>query len=109
VIGGDNGPGGVFRAAGTGAGLSNILNNLPAYTAGEAVVPAANHNQLLGLLIGTNVGPIVTPWASLATLLWYERCSAAGVKVAWPRFLRTGLVTALAGLAAATGALVLVA
>jgi arsenical pump membrane protein len=107
VIGGSDGPGGVFRAAGTGAGLSNLLNNLPAYTAGEAVVPVANHDQLLGLLIGTNVGPIVTPWASLATLLWYERCQSAGVKVAWPRFVRTGLITALACLAAATGALVL--
>ncbi|MFC0434090.1 SLC13 family permease [Kutzneria buriramensis] len=107
VIGDSDGPGGVFRAAGTGAGLSNLLNNLPAYTAGEAVVPTANHDQLLGLLIGTNVGPIVTPWASLATLLWYERCRSAGVQVAWPRFLRTGLVAALACLAAATGALVL--
>jgi arsenical pump membrane protein len=107
VIGGSDGPAGIFRAAGTGAGLSNVLNNLPAYTAGEAVVPAANHDQLLGLLIGTNVGPIVTPWASLATLLWYERCQSAGVRVAWPRFVWTGLVTALACLAAATGALVL--
>jgi arsenical pump membrane protein len=107
VIGGGDGPLGVFRAAGTGAGLSNLLNNLPAYTAGEAVVPVANHDQLLGLLIGTNVGPVVTPWASLATLLWYERCQSAGVRVAWPRFVRTGAVTAVLCLAAATGALLL--
>ena len=107
VIGGSDGPVGLYRAAGTGAGLSNLLNNLPAYTAGEAVVPVANHDQLLGLLIGTNVGPIITPWASLATLLWYERCQSAGVKIAWPRFMRTGAVTALVCLATATGALLL--
>lgn len=46
-----------------------------------------NHSQLLALLIGTNVGPLVTPWASLATLLWYERCRSAGLRVplrGWP-------------------------
>ncbi|MBA8928447.1 arsenical pump membrane protein [Kutzneria viridogrisea] len=107
VIGSDPGGPGVFRAAGAGAGLSNLLNNLPAYAAGEAVVPLANHEQLLGLLIGTNVGPIVVPWASLATLLWYERCQSAGVSVNWRRFLGTGAVTALACLVAATGVLVL--
>ena len=52
LIGTDSNGVGVYRAAAAGAGLSNVLNNLPAYVAGEAVVPAANHDQLLGLLIG---------------------------------------------------------
>lgn len=106
LIGIDGGAGGVLRAAGTGALLSNALNNLPTYVAGEAVVPVANHQQLLGLLIGTNVGPIVIPWASLATLLWYERCRAAGVRIAWPRFILTGAVTAACTLAATTWTLI---
>jgi arsenical pump membrane protein len=105
LISTDNGVGGTFRAAATGAGLSNIINNLPSYVAGEAAVPLANHQQLLGLLIGTNVGPIVLPWASLATLLWYERCRSADVTVSWPRFIATGAVTATATLLAAVGAL----
>jgi arsenical pump membrane protein len=96
----------VFRAAGAGALLSNLLNNLPTYVAGEAVVPVANHVQLLGLLLGTNVGPIVTPWASLATLLWYERCRANGLRISWGRFALTGVVTSLTALAAATAMLV---
>jgi arsenical pump membrane protein len=110
LVGGDTGPWGVLRAAGIGAGLSNTINNLPAYVAIEAVIPAgpATHNQLLGLLIGTNVGPIITPWASLATLIWYARCRAYGVDISWPRFLLTGTVTALVTLAAATGVLILV-
>ena len=82
---------GVFRAAAAGAGLSNVINNLPAYTAGEAVVPAANHDQLLALLIGTNVGPIVTPWASLATLLCLESCRRNGLRISMRRFTLTGL------------------
>jgi len=95
----------VFRAAATGAGLANLVNNLPAYVAGEAVVPAANHEQLLGLLIGVNVGPVITPWASLATLLWYERCVAAGVAVPLRRFMLTSACLAVAGIALSTAAL----
>jgi hypothetical protein len=65
VIGSDGGPVGVVHAAVTGAVLSNLLNNLPTYVAGEAAVPLAHGQQLLGLRIGTNVGPIVTPWAQV--------------------------------------------
>ncbi|NKI42758.1 SLC13 family permease [Streptomyces physcomitrii] len=98
---------GLFRSASVGAGLSNVLNNLPVYLAGESSVPDGNRDQLLALLIGTNVGPLVTPWASLATLLWFERCHAAGVRIPLARFFGTGFVLALTGTTAATGALVL--
>jgi arsenical pump membrane protein len=107
VMGDDGGAGGVLRAAGVGAALSNTINNLPAYYAAEAAVPVANHDQLLGLLIGTNVGPIITPWASLATLIWYSHCRARGVEISWGRFIWTGAITASVALAAATGALLL--
>jgi arsenical pump membrane protein len=109
LIGTDPGPAGVSRAAATSGVLSNVLNNLPVYVAGEAVVPVANHDQLLGLLIGSNVGPLITPWASLATLLWSERCRAAGVSIQWGRFVLTGVVTATLVLAASVGALLLTA
>ena len=95
LIGIDSGAEGAFRAGATGAVLSNLVNNLPSYVAGEAVVPVENHVQLLALLVGTNVGPLATPWASLATLLWYERCRAAGVTVPMRRFLLTGAGLAL--------------
>ncbi|MEJ3747160.1 SLC13 family permease [Actinomycetes bacterium KLBMP 9797] len=107
LIGTDPGTEGVVRAAATGGVLSNVLNNLPAYVAGEAVIPPANHDQLLGLLIGTNVAPLVTPWASLATLLWAERCRAADVVVPWSRFVLTSAVTAVLVLAASVTALLL--
>jgi arsenical pump membrane protein len=107
LIGVDGDALGSYRAAATGAGLSNVLNNLPAYVAGEAVVPIPNHDQLLALLIGTNVGPIVTPWASLATLLWFERCHAQGVKIGLRKFMLTGFGLAAIGLLATVGALLL--
>jgi arsenical pump membrane protein len=105
AIGTDAGTAGMFRASAVGAGLSNVLNNLPVYLAGEAAVPIANHHQLLALLIGTNVGPVVTPWASLAILLWFERCAAYGVRVPLARFTATGAVLATCALLASTAAL----
>jgi Na+/H+ antiporter NhaD/arsenite permease-like protein len=107
LIGTDEGLVGEYRAAAAGAGLSNVVNNLPAYVAGEAVVPKANGDQLLALLIGTNVGPVITPWASLATLLWYERCHAHGVEIPLRKLMLTGAGLAVAGLAATVTALAL--
>ncbi len=96
-----------LRAAATGAGLSNVVNNLPSYVAGEAVIPFSHHQQLLALLIGTNVGPIITPWASLATLLWYERCRAYDAAVPVRKFMLTGAGLAVFCLAACMTALLL--
>ncbi len=105
LIGHDSGVAGAYRAAGAGAGLSNVANNLPAYTAGESVVSEENRNQLLALLIGTNVGAIVTPWASLATLLCLEFCRTHGVRVPMPRFVLTGLGLAIVATTGAVAAL----
>jgi arsenical pump membrane protein len=102
---GPGGPG-IARAAAVGAGLSNTLNNLPAYVAGEAVIPVANHLQLIGLLIGTNIGPVIMPWASLATLIWAEHCRHAGVTIHWRRFMTTGAVVATGALTAAVAVLI---
>jgi arsenical pump membrane protein len=105
VIGTDPGGAGAFRAAAAGAGLSNVINNLPAYAAGETAVPVGNHEQLLALLIGTNVGPIVTPWASLATLLCLESCRAHELHISVRRFALHGF--GLAVVAVGVGVLAL--
>jgi arsenical pump membrane protein len=107
LIGTGDGAVGALRAAATGAGLSNAVNNLPAYVAGEAVIPSGHHEQLLALLIGTNVGPVITPWASLATLLWYERCRSYDADVPLRTFMLTGAALAVCGLAATVTALLL--
>jgi arsenical pump membrane protein len=106
LIGADPGAAGTWRAAVTGGALSNILNNLPSYVAGEAVIPLANHQQLLGLLIGTNIGPLITPWASLATLIWAEHCRNRGVPIQWGKFVLAGAATAAAVLAASVAVLI---
>ena len=94
----------LLRVAGVGAVASNVVNNLPAYLAVEPEV-AATPQRLLALLVGTNAGPLLTLWGSLATLLWRERCRAREVQVSWRRFALEGLllvplvvVAAVAGL-----------
>lgn len=105
VVGAGVGAEGIARAATLGAVLSNALNNLPAYVVGEAVV--ANHDQLFALLVATNVSPLATPWASLAIIIWAQRCRSAGVRITWGRFAATGAVTALVTLLSAETALLL--
>jgi arsenical pump membrane protein len=107
LIGGGDGTLAALRAAATGAGLSNAVNNLPSYVAGEAVIPFGHHEQLLALLVGTNVGPIITPWASLATLLWYERCRSYDAEVPLRKFMLTGAGLAVCALAATVATLLL--
>jgi arsenical pump membrane protein len=85
------GSSGTIRAAGVAAGTSNVANNLPTYLALERAVPAGHQDQLLGVLVGVNVGPLVLLWGSLATLLWRERCRARGVRISATRFALTGL------------------
>ncbi|WP_022879083.1 SLC13 family permease [Microbacterium sp. B19] len=82
----------LWQLAGVGALAANGINNLPAYLAMESV--AGSPVRLAALLVGVNAGPIVTPWASLATLLWHDRLVAAGVEVRWSRFILLGAVIA---------------
>ncbi|MEV7973177.1 SLC13 family permease [Cellulomonas sp. NPDC089187] len=59
--------------AGLATGAANLLNNLPGYL---VVEPAAGGDptRLAAVLVGVGAGPLLTPWASLATVLWWQRC-----------------------------------
>ncbi len=70
---------------------SNAINNLPAYLAVETTVPAGQPTQLLAALLGTNAGPLILIWGSLATILWRDRCRARGLVVTPARFALVGL------------------
>lgn len=74
----------------TSAVAANLVNNLPAYLALEPL--AGTPERMAALLVGVNVGPLILPWGSLATLLWASRCRTAGVRVRWYGFVLRGLV-----------------
>lgn len=91
-IGSGDGLGALARIAGAGALLSNGVDNLPAYLALE---PLAGSTARTGaLLVGVNAGALVTPWASLAVLLWHHRLTAMGERLPWRRYVLLSLVVA---------------
>jgi arsenical pump membrane protein len=57
------------------------------------------------VLIGTNLGPLILLWGSLATLLWRERCAARGLRISAKEFVLVGVTGVPLLLATATPAL----
>jgi arsenical pump membrane protein len=97
-----------LRLAAAGTVTANVLDNLPAYLALEPAA-GASPARLVSLLVGVNCGPLLTLWASLATLLWRERCRSTGVQVSWWRFALRGLLLVPLVLLACCAALALTA
>ena len=108
VVPGGTGTTALMTLAGTGAVVANVANNLPAYLVLEPVAADAAP-RLMALLVGVNAGPLVTPWASLATLLWLQRCRTAGIRVPWRWLVPAGTACAVLAVAAGAGALALTA
>jgi arsenical pump membrane protein len=98
--------GGLLRLSLGGMLGANVVDNLPAYLALEPV--AGSPVRLAALLIGVNAGPLITPWASLATLLWHSRLRGLGVEVRWSRYLLLGVLAAPLTVVLATTGLALV-
>ncbi|CAN5220805.1 arsenic transport integral membrane protein ArsB [soil metagenome] len=96
----------LLRLAGASAAGANVVNNLPAYLAFETV--AHSPLRIAALLIGVNAGCLITPWASLATLLWHGRLKSMDVEFGWGRYVALGLVVVPLTVAASVGALFLV-
>jgi arsenical pump membrane protein len=64
-------PGKLLAAAGATALASNFMNNLPAALIARSVLlrSHAHMGTVLAALVGANVGPMITPFGSLATML----------------------------------------
>lgn len=100
-VGTGTGTSDLLRVSALGAGAANVANNLPAYLALESVADGDPH-RLMALLIGVNAGPLITIWASLATILWRERCRRTGIAISMWRFAWQGSICAIATTLAAT-------
>ena len=107
LAGTGDGPLDLLRLAAVAALASNAVNNLPAFL---ALDPATSGEPLriAAVLIGSGVAPLLTPWGSLATVLWWQRCRQALLDVPASTIVRQGLVLAPLALLASVGALLLV-
>lgn len=91
----------LLHLSGASALAANLVNNLPAYLLVEPSA-ADDVRRLVATLVGVNAGALVTPWASLATLLWLQRCRSAGLEVPLLKLAGWGAICAAVCVTAAT-------
>jgi len=103
----------VVTAFASAAG-SNLVNNLPAAfvfadaVQGAGLSAASAHAAAIGTIIGSDLGPNLTPVGSVATLLWFVLLRQRGLEVSTWSYIRVGLiVTPVTILAALSVALLL--